>query len=174
MKKQNGGCNSSNLPTFKEKHYLLARSPEDDNSFTAESKLWFDHTPWVLVSSIFFAVCHAGNWIGPNTEFGLSSLSSIDLCVGLLGGKDNVMVLWMIRHIPIFGCIGQMLSAFYVSLYVFSPVYQERGVLASIGSHSAWNFILRVAPVYIPMRMTLGGIKRIFYSPKNPDDAQES
>jgi hypothetical protein len=66
--------------------------------------------------------------------------------------------LWMYYRdfLPIFAALLQTAGAGFLSLRVLSPLYQQRGLAASIGAHFAWNlntlFILKQLPARIFVR----------------------
>lgn len=70
--------------------------------------------------------------------------------------------------------IQQALSTFFVTWYVFVPLYQERGIAASIGGHMTWTFGKMTWPIRLLFRVIpkfwvdidLEGPKRAFLERK--------
>jgi membrane protease YdiL (CAAX protease family) len=95
-------------------------------------RLWFGYEPWVLVSSLVFAAAPLNN-LWPTNEDNMRSSF-----IGYFGPemlKSEPRLSWM----NVFGPLRQAAGAGFFSLRVFSPLYQQRGLPASIAAHFAWN-----------------------------------
>jgi hypothetical protein len=58
--------------------------------------------------------------------------------------------------------VQQTLSTFFVTWHVFVPLYEERGIAASLGAHIAWTFGMMTWP----MRLIRKAMSRIRLAPK--------
>lgn len=96
----------------------------------------FGYTPWVLISSILFAASHIHN----HTRHFLTGLQ-------FTSGTERLVIRLVLR------AFAQCLVTCYLSLQVFSPVFETNGMAASLGAHIWWNLNTIYAPVTIPVRV---------------------
>jgi len=101
------------------------------------------HTPWVLISSILFAVSHASNYVGPFLQ-GFNINPSNELAVIQL----------------VTSALIQCFVAAYVSLTIFSPTFEEKGLLAAIGAHAMWNLNANMLFITLPIRFVGRMVRR--------------
>lgn len=87
--------------------------------------------------SFIFACIHINNWLSRVAVDALAEQSVV----------EAVLVLSL--------AIAQATSAFFVSESILFPVYEKRGVMASIGAHSAWNILNWAKRVHVPVRLLL-------------------
>jgi hypothetical protein len=110
----------------------------DELSLPAQ-RLWFGYEPWVLVSSLLFAAAHLNNWWPTNEDYMRSKFS------GYYGPEmlKSDPHLWMNfrNFMSIFWALQQAVGAGFFSLHVFTPLYQQRGLPASIAAHLASNLL---------------------------------
>jgi hypothetical protein len=52
--------------------------------------------------------------------------------------------------------VHQSVSTFFVALHLFSPLYQQRGLAASVGAHVAWTVGKMTIPIRLLWRLTPG------------------
>ena len=93
----------------------------------ARTKLWFGrYRIWALLSSLLFAASHISNWYDAN-KWGK----------GLLGISDSLSL-----ESRFISATTQFTLILFLSLSVFSPLYEKAGFAASLGGHVAWNFFM--------------------------------
>jgi hypothetical protein len=157
--KANNGVSNSSEDTS-ETVLEVAHQPET-------STKWLGYVPWMLVASLLFSVAHLGNHLPP------PSSASIDETIGTLGETigtrlkeinildfDTKPFLFIGRFnltfSPIFLCLFQALLTGIVSLHIFCPLYEQRGLMASIGAHCTWNlFGVAMFPLHLLVRLIL-------------------
>jgi membrane protease YdiL (CAAX protease family) len=88
----------------------------------AKETLCFGHRPWVLISSLLFAASHLNNHIPTSSGVDKLLTHGSEHCLQQMG----------------FG-MTQFLVTFFLSLRVFSPIYEKRGLVAAMGAHFMWN-----------------------------------
>jgi len=94
------------------------------------------YTPWVLVSSIFFAVSHASNYVGPFLN-------------GFKINPNNELAVMQLVTAALIQCF----VAGFMSLKIFSPVFERSGLLAAIGAHAMWNLNANMLFISLPVRL---------------------
>jgi membrane protease YdiL (CAAX protease family) len=97
----------------------------------------FGYTPWVLISSILFAASHIYNHFHDLPTRLQSTLES----------RERITIGLVLR------AYAQCLVTGYLSLQVFSPVFEAHGLAASIGAHIWWNINTISAYVTVPVRL---------------------
>jgi hypothetical protein len=101
--------------------------------------LWFGLEPWVLSSSILFGIAHLSNWMPLNKKYFFDELA---IFLHLVSRKDeHKYPMRFHKDRQILSSVYQSQHALVLSLICFVPVYQHRGLMASIGSHAALNLI---------------------------------
>mmetsp|Transcript_23067 Transcript_23067/g.32203 ORF Transcript_23067/g.32203 Transcript_23067/m.32203 type:complete len:402 (+) Transcript_23067:184-1389(+) len=104
------------------------------------------YSPWVLLSSIFFAVSHASNYVGPFLN-------------GFKINPNNEIAVMQLVTAALIQCF----VAGFMSLKIFSPVFERSGLLAAIGAHAMWNLNANMLFISLPVRLVgrlLRGNKR--------------
>jgi membrane protease YdiL (CAAX protease family) len=101
-------------------------------------KMWSEYEPWVLPSSVLFGMAHLGNHIRKKPNSILRARIAVADFVFRTDGK------FYMKYWPILGGIFQSSFAFWACFSDLIPVYQKRGLLASIGAHSAWNLSVEI------------------------------
>jgi hypothetical protein len=101
-------------------------------------KLWSEYEPWVIPSSILFGIAHIGQHIRKKPT---AILRARVIVADFLFRTDGKFYL---KYRPILGGIFHSSFAFWSCFSDVIPVYQKRGLLASIGAHSAWNLSVEI------------------------------
>jgi len=96
------------------------------------------------IGSFIFACAHIKNWVSP-------SLDAVALV------NSSVPTALLILSLA----VVQGTGAFYISDRVLFPVYEKRGVVASIGAHSIWNILFATTLLHVPIRLLKKLRKRI-------------
>lgn len=76
-------------------------------------------TPWNILTSLCFAVCHLDLETMEFSDSYLANTSQGRACLAK--------------------CLTLVFHAFFGSLFLLGPIYEKHGIFASIGYHSAWN-----------------------------------
>jgi membrane protease YdiL (CAAX protease family) len=100
----------------------------------------------MLVASLLFSLAHLGNHLPP------PSSAHVDETIGTL--KETLreknalefntkpfvfMTRFFLTFSPILLCLFQALLAGIISLHIFCPLYEQRGLTAWIGAHCTWD-----------------------------------
>jgi membrane protease YdiL (CAAX protease family) len=129
------------------------------NELSIPHRLWFGYEPWIIVSSLIFAASHLANWL-PIHESEDRVRSMFIQRFGAERLKSDPK-LWMYYRdfTPIFAALLQTAGAGFLSLRVLSPLYQQRGLAASIGAHFAWNLNTLFLLIQLPARIFVRSVK---------------
>jgi hypothetical protein len=93
--------------------------------------LIFGYTPYVLLSSIWFGLRHIGN--------------HVKAVEGITPHQPTIVL-------SAFGAFYQSFGAIWIALVVLSPLFETKGLAASIGAHAMWN----LSVFKLPMVLRLG------------------
>ena len=88
------------------------------------------------VGSFIFACAHLGNWLSPSLDVSALVDSNVKMAIAVLSMG-----------------VVQGTGAFNISERVLFPVYQKRGVAASIGAHATWNTLFVTNVLHVPFRV---------------------
>jgi hypothetical protein len=120
------------------------------NELSIPQRLWFGHKPWVLISSLVFAAAHLNNRSSFIASFDPEMVKSDPHLY--MNKRNLISISWALR---------QAVGAGFISLRVLSPVYLQRGLLASIAAHFAWNLGIMVSFLQLEARLFVRAIKSI-------------
>jgi membrane protease YdiL (CAAX protease family) len=143
---------STRIQQNREWYYAKAVREDSQISNTTEvsivtyphQDLWFGLEPWVLSSSILFGISHVGNWMPLNRKYFRDELA---IFLRVVSRKDeHKYPMRLHKDRQILSSVYQSQHALVMSLICFVPVYQHRGLMASIGSHAAHNLICCCIP----------------------------
>lgn len=100
--------------------------------------------PWVISSSILFGIAHVHSWMPLNKRYFLDELA---IFLRFVPRKDEHRYpMRSSRDRLVLNSVYQSQHALVASLILFAPLYQHRGVMASIGAHSVLNLIATCIP----------------------------
>ncbi|CAJ1936367.1 unnamed protein product [Cylindrotheca closterium] len=116
-----------------------------------------------LWTSFFFAVTRFG-WLCSNFDDGSTSPYSwaVGFSLSLLGHLSSVSlseVRPVLQYALLFLSLHQAVSTFLVAVNIYEPMYREKGLIASIGSHVAWTTGIPTIPFRIAKRIYDGSKK---------------
>jgi membrane protease YdiL (CAAX protease family) len=96
------------------------------------------------LGSFIFACAHISNWVSPNMNAAMVVDTNINAAI-----------------LVCFAATVQFISSFFISQRVLFPVYEERGLAASIGAHVSWNALILTRNVHLPVRLWARAWKRL-------------
>ena len=88
------------------------------------------------IGSFIFACAHISNWVSPN----MNAATVVD---------TNINAAILVS----FAATVQFISSFFISQRILFPVYDERGLAASIGTHVSWNALILTRNIHLPVRL---------------------
>jgi len=105
---------------------------------------------WFLASGAVFAITHLVNFFPLDVVKYCDDAGNILLPGGSLGerfllglfppGFTKTHGAFSLVNMVLFGAIFQGMHCFLNTLILYGPLFQKRGLFASIGAHMAWNF----------------------------------
>jgi membrane protease YdiL (CAAX protease family) len=129
---------------------------QSSSSKKDSSLVLFGYTPWVVISSLIFGLAHLSNWIRPLEGLDLLSFKNLQ--------ERYTAVLYLTF------AMAQSTSAFLLSVRVLSPMFEQHGLAASIGSHITWNFMVMSSAIGIPLRLFFRLLHRLRHGNKNRNE----
>jgi hypothetical protein len=121
-------------------------------STTASAADVKSHTSlWILASSFLFATSHlSGWWRTPDQYYFPAFLQSAMMH---LSNQSLAEIQPVLSMVFLTLALHQAVVAWYLSTKVLTPLYQERGVLASLGGHVMWQ----AGWILLPFRLLAKG-----------------
>ena len=108
-----------------------------------------DGTAWKLstaVGSFIFASAHIRNWVPLSSNMNAATLMDTNVNAAIL---------------ICFSATAQFISSFFISQRLLFPMYQERGLAASIGAHATWNALILTTNFQVPIRLVVRAWNRL-------------
>jgi membrane protease YdiL (CAAX protease family) len=107
------------------------QKPQEKTTFVKES--------WVLTNSLLFGIAHISNWMPLDKKYLEDEISIFFRMVARRDVHKHPMRFDKEKNI--LSSLYQSQHAFILSLICFTPLYQQRGVMASISAHSTMNLL---------------------------------
>jgi membrane protease YdiL (CAAX protease family) len=98
------------------------------------------------IGSFIFACAHISNWVPVSSSINAATLMDTNVNTAILVS---------------FAAIVQVFSSFFISQRILFPVYQERGLAASIGAHATWNAFIFTTRLQVPIRLFVRAWNRL-------------
>jgi len=104
----------------------------------------FGYPYWVFISSLLFAALHISQWVNP---------------------LDGLSMAETPNQIVVANCLSYAFANFTVTLFmslkVFSPLFEGHGPMASIGAHVSWNLNVLHMHVWLPARIVFRSFRKM-------------
>jgi membrane protease YdiL (CAAX protease family) len=88
--------------------------------------------------SFIFACAHISNWVPAFSNINAATVMDTNVHAAILVS---------------FAATVQFFSSFFISQRILFPLYQERGLAASIGAHATWNALIFTTRFQVPIRL---------------------
>ena len=92
------------------------------------------------IGSFIFACAHISNWVPVSSSMNATTVMDTNVNAAILVS---------------FSATAQFVSSFFISQRLLFPVYQERGLAASIGAHATWNAFTLTSNFQVPIRLVV-------------------
>ena len=137
-----------------------------------QHKQWFGHTPWMVASSVLFALSHCCNALPSPPWDDVDSIELINIVKESVGNEDfEACSSWIIplcqafgrffaKSLPVCFAVFQCLVTGILSLFYLCPLYHSKGLMASIGAHTTWNIFSGGFQVQILYRLLYRQLKK--------------
>jgi hypothetical protein len=106
---------------------------------------------WIIISNLLFATSRL-YWLSADTY---SMAGFLQSAVAHFSGNSLSELRPFLEKMFLAIALHQSVTAYFLSRNVFSPLYQEGGLAASMGGHVAWT----VGLVTLPLRLVVSGIE---------------